>query len=506
MSLPRFLYPLLVGLAVVVMAACVWLVGQTQREAASRSFQQTEHAQVMLTALVDQETGLRGYRLNRRREFLTPYIAGGRTFAQALAAAREAGGGKKVAALLDRSEDLAARWRASAETSLAAGATPLDTALDRKELMDAFRLTNARLRDELAARRSAELSRATSLSVALIVALSALFGGAAWLLVGRPLAAQRRRDARRIAVRERQTAFARALQMTNSEDEAHALLTRHLEATVGDAAVTVLQRDPAETGSCLALRLGETHEGGKGSGALLDCDLCGKSGRSRSLCTPLFVSGHSIGAVQVAGDRELDEEEREQVADSVSQAAPVVANLRNLAIAQERAATDALTGLANRRALNDALRRMLAQARRSGGSLSAITLDLDRFKEINDRHGHAKGDDVLSATAAALTGTLRASDFVARSGGEEFVVLLPDTGLAGALAVAENLRAALQVMAVPGLHRPVTGSFGVAVHPEDAGDAPELLRRADRALYLAKSNGRNRVEAAASVAGLPPLT
>ena len=87
---------------------------------------------------------------------------------------------------------------------------------------------------------------------------------------------------------------------------------------------------------------------------------------------------------------------------------------------------------------------------------------------------------------------------MARSGGEEFVVLLPDTGLDGALTVAENLRAALQAMAVPGLDGPVTGSFGVAVHPEDALDAGALLLSADRALYAAKRHGRNRVEAAAS--------
>ena len=143
---------------------------------------------------------------------------------------------------------------------------------------------------------------------------------------------------------------------------------------------------------------------------------------------------------------------------------------------------------------------MVAQAARTGGSLTAVVLDLDNFKQINDEHGHARGDDVLAAAATALKSTLRVSDFVARAGGEEFVVLLPDTGLDGALVVAENLRAAIQAMAVPGLGAPVTASFGVAVHPEDARDGEGLLRSADRALYLAKSNGRNRVEAAASTA------
>ncbi|MDQ3740891.1 MAG: GGDEF domain-containing protein, partial [Actinomycetota bacterium] len=247
---------------------------------------------------------------------------------------------------------------------------------------------------------------------------------------------------------------------------------------------------------------GAPHEAG-GDADPMPCALCDKAGRERATCSPLIVSGEVLGAVQVAHDAALGDQEREHVVDSVTHAAPVIANLRNLRIAQQHAATDALTGLANRRSLNDTLTRMLAQAARSGGSLSAVALDLDHFKQINDQNGHARGDAVLAAAATALRTMLRASDFVARSGGEEFVVLLPDTGLDGAMAVAENLRAALLAMAVPGLDRPVTGSFGVAVHPEDARDAGELLRRADRALYLAKRNGRNRVEAAASTLDAP---
>jgi diguanylate cyclase (GGDEF)-like protein len=100
----------------------------------------------------------------------------------------------------------------------------------------------------------------------------------------------------------------------------------------------------------------------------------------------------------------------------------------------------------------------------------------------------------------ALVGTLRASDFVGRQGGEEFVVLLPDTGLEGALVAAENVRVAIEALRVPGLERGVTASLGVAVYPEDSVDPDMLLRHADRALYAAKEAGRNRVEAAAGAA------
>jgi diguanylate cyclase (GGDEF)-like protein len=316
--------------------------------------------------------------------------------------------------------------------------------------------------------------------------------------------------------------------MSDSEEEAHGLVKRHLETSVETSAVTVLYRDasgtrlrattPVEPGTplegalehadlraCMAVRLGGPHEQGGDAASLLRCDLCGKAGRERATCSPLLVSGQVIGAVQVAHDDVLDRDEREQVTDTVTVAAPVIANLRNLAVAELRASTDALTGLANRRGLNDALRRMIAQAARGRTSLAAIALDLDHFKQINDRHGHDRGDEVLAAAAAALRTSLRVSDFLSRSGGEEFVVLLPDTDLDGAFVVAENLRAALEAMAVPGLDQRVTGSFGVAVYPEDAASAEDLLRRADRALYLAKRNGRNRAEAAASAPGAPAL-
>ncbi|HEX8204497.1 MAG TPA: diguanylate cyclase [Solirubrobacteraceae bacterium] len=468
MSFPRLPSAVLIGLAVAVMAACVWLVGQTQRDAAARSFRQTQQAQAMMTAMLDQETGLRGYLLNGRSEFLEPFVVGRTDFVRTVGEARSLGGGGEVARLLDSSEELAGRWRSAAEAAAqhGPGRTTLRDAEWRKGVMDRFRAVNAQLRRELDGRREAELSRASWLSAALIIGLSTLFALGGWLLIGRPVAAQRRREVHRHHLRERQAVFARAMQMSDTEEHVSSLVRRHLERSVEGAAVSVLRP--------------------------------GQAGREQAVSTPMLASGDVIGSVQVVRDAPLTAEEREIVADSVNQAAPVIANLRNLALAEAQAATDSLTGLPNRRALDETLARMLAQAVRTAGSLTAIVMDLDNFKQINDRHGHARGDDVLAATATALTSTLRVSDFVARAGGEEFVVLLPDTGLDGALVVAENLRAALQAMAVPGLGAPVTGSFGVAVHPEDARDGEELLRSADRALYLAKSNGRNRVEAAAS--------
>ena len=180
--------------------------------------------------------------------------------------------------------------------------------------------------------------------------------------------------------------------------------------------------------------------------------------------------------------------------DSVTQAAPVLANLRNLAIAQFRAATDSLTGLPNARAVQDTLKLLVAQASRMLWPLGAVLLDLDHFKDINDTFGHGIGDEVLAAVGVALQSTVRESDFVGRYGGEEFIMLLPDADRETTLKVAERVRTAIANINVVGGDSAVTASFGVAVFPEDAPDVARLVRNADRALYRAKANGRNRVE------------
>jgi len=139
---------------------------------------------------------------------------------------------------------------------------------------------------------------------------------------------------------------------------------------------------------------------------------------------------------------------------------------------------------------------MAAQAGRDLTPLSAILFDLDHFKQINDAYGHSKGDEVLAIVGATVAAEVRASDFVGRYGGEEFLVLLPNTDRTGAIEVAEKLRRALERIDVAGLGTGISGSFGVAVLPDDAPEPEQLIRMADRAMYMAKSRGRNRVEAA----------
>jgi diguanylate cyclase (GGDEF)-like protein len=120
-----------------------------------------------------------------------------------------------------------------------------------------------------------------------------------------------------------------------------------------------------------------------------------------------------------------------------------------------------------------------------------MLIDLDRFKDVNDTYGHERGDEVLAAVATALTESVRTSDFAARMGGEEFLVLLPNTDTAGAAKVADAIGRALDGTHVHGVERTTTASFGVACFPAHGVDPEALLRSADRALYQAKSDGRN---------------
>jgi len=163
---------------------------------------------------------------------------------------------------------------------------------------------------------------------------------------------------------------------------------------------------------------------------------------------------------------------------------------------RQLATHDALTGLFNRRYFFTLAERELERSQRYGHPLALLMLDLDHFKAINDSRGHQAGDQVLRAVAGIIQASLRQIDVVGRYGGEEFVVLLPETARATALAVAKRLCAAVAVQSVelPGECLPITISIGVAVGFGDVAlNLEEMLERADRALYAAKATGRNRV-------------
>jgi two-component system cell cycle response regulator len=158
------------------------------------------------------------------------------------------------------------------------------------------------------------------------------------------------------------------------------------------------------------------------------------------------------------------------------------------------AVTDGLTNLANRKQLDSILADEISRARRYGRSLSVLMLDIDHFKSINDTYGHLAGDCVLSGLASMLQKRLRPNDRLGRYGGEEFCAILPETPLANALRIAEDLRALVETHAFVTDDKEirVTISVGIATLQQEA-DRSELYRRADEKLYAAKHAGRNRV-------------
>ena len=164
-------------------------------------------------------------------------------------------------------------------------------------------------------------------------------------------------------------------------------------------------------------------------------------------------------------------------------------------------ATDGLLEIFRRDYLDEQLARDIERAWRYDSPLTVVMADLDHFKRVNDEHGHGIGDQVLKGFCECARSSLRRADWIARYGGEEFALVLPQTGLAGAMVVAEKIRAqfAAQATATSGRPISITASFGIACLPlgmDAAAAATDLLRRADTALYRSKQEGRNRVTAA----------
>jgi len=168
----------------------------------------------------------------------------------------------------------------------------------------------------------------------------------------------------------------------------------------------------------------------------------------------------------------------------------------------ELAVTDGLTGLSNRRYLDNHLKVLFDRAAARSRPLSVCITDIDRFKSVNDTYGHDAGDEVLKEFAARVRSTVRGADLACRYGGEEFVVVMPDTDAAAAAAIAERLRGIIEsqpfALKAAGLMLNITASLGIACSTYGAETPEQLLKQADRALYEAKNGGRNRVVAAAA--------
>ncbi|WP_413795348.1 MULTISPECIES: sensor domain-containing diguanylate cyclase [unclassified Pseudomonas] len=214
-------------------------------------------------------------------------------------------------------------------------------------------------------------------------------------------------------------------------------------------------------------------------------------------CLPLIAYGETLGLLHIQhsganGEREVSRQFAEAAAE---QTALALANGRMRQVLQVQSIKDPLTGLYNRRFMEETLKRELSKATRDAVDLSVIMLDLDNFKKLNDIHGHSAGDAVLRSTAALLMKSIRATDVACRFGGEELIVILPDCSMEDALLRAESIRASLESMSpTDGVQTfSVTASFGVASTTRNGTDQALLIQAADAALYKAKRAGKNRV-------------
>jgi diguanylate cyclase (GGDEF)-like protein len=217
-------------------------------------------------------------------------------------------------------------------------------------------------------------------------------------------------------------------------------------------------------------------------------------------CIPIVGRGQILGMLHLCGEAFRSNRSSEPLRQSIERLADQLSlSLSNIELRERlenMALRDGLTGLYNRRFIDEMLEHELAKLRRNRKSAGLMLVDVDHFKRFNDTHGHQAGDEALRKVGAALLSAVRASDVVCRYGGEEFLVFLPECELPEATAKAEALRAAVQAIAlrvggeaIP----PISASFGLAMFPETGGNRTELIQLADRALYRAKDAGRNRV-------------
>lgn len=213
------------------------------------------------------------------------------------------------------------------------------------------------------------------------------------------------------------------------------------------------------------------------------------------IVVPMCFLNQFVGVLLVQADettRVWQESELRLLQTVADQAAIAIKHARLYVKSQQEALRDGLTGVFNRRFFEMQSEREFKLAERKNSSFAVVMIDIDKFKSINDTHGHAVGDRVLKSTAQLLISSLRSFDTLARYGGEEFVVILPQVTISEAEQISTFLRRAVETAATPELPF-ITASFGVAVYPNHGKTLPELLRAADSALYLAKRSGRNRV-------------
>jgi len=217
---------------------------------------------------------------------------------------------------------------------------------------------------------------------------------------------------------------------------------------------------------------------------------------------PLSADSEPIGILQLACERAVDRGGVAFLNDLAPALAGAVRNALTFEKTKRLTFTDDLTALYNSRFMALYLEREIKRCRRMRSSLTLLFMDLDGFKEVNDTHGHLAGSRTLVEVGAVLEKTVRDADVLIRYGGDEFVILFPETPLSGGMVIAERIRQVIgstKFLESQGIEARVSASIGIAAYPESAEEVRALITGADRAMYQAKALGKNRVVAA------PPL-
>jgi diguanylate cyclase (GGDEF)-like protein len=268
-------------------------------------------------------------------------------------------------------------------------------------------------------------------------------------------------------------------------------------------------------GDCWSLRLGRPHSP-EDEHVFSECRHVDGDERGSYLCVPLTAQGDAVGVLVVykveatvreGEDRVAAMDRARRIALTFGeQVALAMSNLKLRESLREQSIRDPLTGLYNRRFMEDAVERETARSRRTLKPIGFVMLDIDRFKEYNDRAGHGAGDAVLAAVGAYLRDATRTEDVACRYGGEEFLLVFPGADAKTATARAEQIRQGIKALVVQMAERTlpsVTVSMGVSELDPSDDSADAALAAADKALYIAKNGGRDRVVMAADVAGAP---
>lgn len=383
---------------------------------------------------------------------------------------------------------------------------------DLSHALDRFESTVQRQRAELELRRAADLLEAK------VSARTAELNDANRALAQRAAESERRaHEAGQLAT------LSNRLQLADAPASAYTVLADAMPALfpgcpgafyrlADDGALQALavwgglsaQGTVVASGRCRALQDGDLHCHALAAGTTACAALA--AGSTGYVCMPVLAQGGTLGLLHLQFDTH-DVREHEAVARLARELAErlglTLANLELRESLRHESLHDPLTGVCNRRYMEDCLRRELARIARDGHVLSVLMVDIDHFKAVNDRWGHEAGDRTLRATARRLGRGTRGGDVICRYGGEEFVVILPGADLSDAARRAEQLRAEAEAGAEAGEEtgaQPVTLSIGVASAPLHGRSSDALLGAADRALYQAKSAGRNRVVIAAQPA------